>query len=73
MSFESMLGTRMLVATHTIKNLLDQIKKIEENINEPDIKRLSQIRKIKDEITKVGTEVDNIKKSITILNTCKSN
>jgi hypothetical protein len=68
-----MLGTRMLVATHTIKNLLDQIKKIEENINEPDIKRLSQIRKIKDEITKVGTEVDNIKKSITILNTCKSN
>ncbi len=69
MSKQEMLSTRMLVAAHTARNLIEQIKKIEEDIQVPAIEKLSQIKKIREEITKVGAEIDDIKKSIMLLNT----
>lgn len=62
------LNARLVVAKHTVQNLLQQIKEIEGNTQTDVNEKLSQIKMIRDEITKVGTEIDNIKKEITLLN-----
>lgn len=62
------LNARLVVAKHTVQNLLQQIKEIEGNAQTDVNEKLSQIKMIRDEITKVGTEIDNIKKEITLLN-----
>jgi hypothetical protein len=69
MSKQSLLSTRMLIAAHTARGLLEQIKKIEENIQTSTMEKFSQIKKIREEIVKVGVEVDNIKREFTILST----
>lgn len=62
------LNARLVVAKHTVQNLLQQIKEIESNVQTDVNEKLSQIKKIREEITKVGTEIDSIKKEITLLN-----
>jgi len=62
------LNARLVVAKHTVQNLLQQIKEIEGNAQTDVNEKLSQIKNIREEITKVGTEIDNIKKEITLLN-----
>lgn len=62
------LNARLVVAKHTVQGLLLQIKEIERDVQTDANEKLSQIKKIKDEITKVGTEIDSIKKEITLLN-----
>lgn len=67
------LNARLVVAKHTALNLLTQIKEIESDAQASDNEKLSRIKKIKEEILKVGTEIDSIKREITLLNTYNVN
>jgi peptidoglycan hydrolase CwlO-like protein len=67
------LNARVVVARHVLHSLLAQIKEIEADANTDVNTKLSKIKKIKDEITKVGTEIDSIKREITLLNTYNVN
>lgn len=67
------LTARMVVAKHTLKNLLSQIKEIESDAQTDINAKLSQIKKIKEEITKVGMEIDSIKREIRLLNSYNVN
>jgi peptidoglycan hydrolase CwlO-like protein len=67
------LNARVVVAKHTLRNLIGQIKEIEGNAQTDVNVKLSQIKKIKEEITKVGMEIDSIKREITLLNTYNVN
>jgi ribosomal protein L29 len=53
--------------------LLDQIQEIEADVKTSDKEKFSQIKKIREEIAKVGTEIDNLKSDIMILNTHRVN
>lgn len=64
-----MLTARFLVATNAVKQLLDQIQEIEDDVQTPVNEKLSKLKKIKEEIVKVGTEIDILKNDLTILNT----
>jgi type I restriction-modification system DNA methylase subunit len=50
-----------------------KIAELEQDTEAPLEAKLSEIKKIKDEITKVGTEIDSIKREITLLNTYNVN
>lgn len=63
------LQGRMLVAKETVRSLLSRISQIEADTQLSVIEKLSEIKKIQEEMTKVGTEIDSIKKEITLLNT----
>lgn len=63
------LETRLVVAKETVRSLLFRIQEIEGSVQLGDNEKLSEIKKIKEEMIKVGTEIDNIKKEITLLNT----
>lgn len=63
-----MIATRLLVATHTIRELLEQINKIEGSTTMPDKDKLLEIKKIKQAIVKVREEIDIIKKEIRLSN-----
>lgn len=70
------LSAKLLVCTHTVRSLITQIKEIEEievdakaSVNE----KLSKIKMIREEINKVGTEIDKLKKEIILLNTYSVN
>lgn len=65
--FDSLLSTKMLIAVHTIKDLLAQIKKIEDDSQTLTIEKLSKIKNIKEEMTKVSAEIDFIKRECTLL------
>ncbi len=67
------LTARMVVARHTLKNLISQIKEIEGDVQADVNAKLSQIKKIKEEITKVGMEIDSIKREIRLLNSYNVN
>ena len=59
---------KMKTYSFTLKNLLEQIQVIESDIDGDLNERLFQIKKIKEEITKVCTEIDNAKKELTLVN-----
>lgn len=61
------LTTKMLTCKHTLQNLLKKIDGITDNIAMSIQEKTAQIKIIREEITKVGTEIDNIKKEITLL------
>lgn len=67
------LNARIVVARHLLQNLLEQIKKIEVDAQADVNANLFQIKKIKEEMTKVGMEIDSIKREITLLNTYNVN
>lgn len=67
------LNARRVVAKHTLENLINQIKQIESDTKADVNEKLSQIKKIKEEIAKVGMEIDSIKREITLLNTYNVN
>ncbi len=70
-SFGPRLGleTRLVVAKETVRSLLFRIQEIEGSVQLGENEKLSEIKKIKEEMIKVGMEIDNIKKEITLLNT----
>ena len=61
------LAAKMLVCSYIVRGLLDKIRTLEADTEVPFEQKLSEIKKIKDEMTKVGTEIDSIKKEITLL------
>ena len=61
------LNAKLVVAKHTVQSLLSQIKQIEGDTQTDVNEKLSQIKKIKEEIIKVGTEIDSIKREIKLL------
>lgn len=61
------LVAKLLIASHTVRDLIAKIKEIEADTQTPSNEKLSEIKKIKEEITKVGTEIDSIKQEITLL------
>ena len=63
------LQSRMVVAKETVRSLLLRISEIEASTQLSVIEKLSEIKKIQEEMTKVGTEIDSIKKEITLLDT----
>lgn len=69
----AILTVKLTIAMSTIKNLMEQIKEIENNLQMPAIQKLSEIKKIRSELDKVGIEIDSMKKEIKILNTYRVN
>lgn len=67
-SRRAQLSANMLACSYIVKKLLMRIAEVENDTETPLEDKVSQIKKIKDEITKVGTEIDSIKKEITLLN-----
>lgn len=67
------LNAKLVVCTHTIKSLLRQIKEIEGDLQMSVNEKFSKIKMIKEELTKVGTEIDTVKKELTLLNTYNIN
>lgn len=67
------LTIKMKVCMHTLKSLLRQIKAIEADTQSPINDRILQIKKIQDELSKVGSEIDNIKKEIKLIQTYSLN
>lgn len=67
------LLARLTIAIDNIKELIQQITKIEEDDQMPEIEKLSEIRKIKEEINKVSIEIDTVKNDIRLLNTYRVN
>lgn len=62
------LKIRLVTAKETARSLLFRIQEIEKKDNAGLIEKLSEIKMIKEEISKVGMEIDSIKKEITLLN-----
>jgi len=63
------LITNMIVCNFTVRNLLDKIYALEADTESSVDDKFCEIKKIREEITKVGAEIDNIKKEITLLKT----
>ena len=61
------LSAKLLVCTHTVRDLITQIKKIEDDAQAPVNEKLSKIKIIREEITKVGAEIDKLKNEIKLL------
>lgn len=61
------LHAHLVKAINTVKELLRQIKELEANAQMPAIEKLSEIKKIREELNKVGMEIDNIRKEIKLL------
>ena len=64
---KSTLMAKLLIATHTVRDLISKIKEIEADTTTPPNDKLDEIKKIREEIEKVGTEIDSIKQEITLL------
>ena len=62
------LAVKMLTCSWTVRELITQIAALENNTELSMNEKIAQIKIIKDEITKVGTEIASIKKEITLLN-----
>ena len=67
------LSANMMVCSYTVKTLLSKIAALELDTKLPVEEKFSQIKKIKEEITKVGTEIDSIKNEIILLNSYNLN
>lgn len=62
------IEAKLITAKHTVKDLLKRINEIENDNEMSTPEKLEKIKKIQEEITKVGTEIDNIKREIRLLN-----
>jgi hypothetical protein len=67
LSAMAMLGVRLNIATQTMKLLLKDLDRLEADTQSSPNQRLEEIKKIKLELSKVGAEIDNIKREITLL------
>ena len=62
------LAAKMLVASYTARNLLERIGALEADKELTTEEKFTQIKIIREEMNKVGMEIDSIKKEITLLN-----
>jgi hypothetical protein len=69
----TVLGTKLTAAYQSVKQLMAELSCIEADRQTPAMERLSQIKKIREELNKVGDEIDSIKKEIMLLNAYQVN
>lgn len=69
----SIVKAKLLIAIDTVKNLMTQLKEIELDVQMPAIQKLSKIKKIREELDKVGIEIDILKNEIKLLNSYQVN
>ena len=62
------LNAKLVVCSHTVKSLMVQISEIEADTQVPANEKLSKIKIIREELSKVGMEIDTVKKEIKLLN-----
>ena len=62
-----MIASRLLIATHNVRQLIERIKEVEDDPQMTGADKLSEIKKIKAEIGKLNGEIDTIKKEITLM------
>ena len=67
------LITRMFMCRQIIKDLLAEISVLEADKEMSSESKLSEIKKIREELSKVGTEIDNLKKELKLITTCDIN
>jgi len=67
------LQAKLLICRETVQDLLRQLDVIENDIQTSNEIKLAQTKKIREEIKKIGQEVDNIKNEITMLDTYNVN
>lgn len=72
-SMNDILPAKLLVYSNQVKELVTQIKKIENDLQMPPKEKLSQIKIIRAELNKVGTEIDKVKKEIKLLSSYSVN
>lgn len=66
-SREDQLTVKLKEYFNVLKKYSRQMKLIEEDTETPNNEKILQIKKIIAELSKVGTEIDSIKKEITII------
>lgn len=62
------LKHRLEECTKVLQGFISQLDNIEKDLDTPPDEKLSQIKKIRAEISKVAEEIDSIKKEIKLLN-----
>jgi hypothetical protein len=72
-SSKQMLAARMLIASSQARELVERIKKIETDSQIPKIEKFSLIKKIRNEISNLSEEIDNIQKETKLLNSYQVN
>lgn len=70
---KTMLIARLLICRQNIQELLQQIATIEIDTQTSTEDKIGQIQKIREELKKIGEEVDKIKGNITLLETYEVN
>lgn len=75
MNLNKKINLSLKLAEHvqTLKNFLKQIKEIEDDTISSVNNKFSKIKKIQEEISKVGVQIDIIKKEITLTNSYNIN
>lgn len=63
------LITKMFMCQYAVQNLLTEISALEVDAQVPATEKLSQIKNIRTKLTKVSTEIDSLKRELTLLNT----
>lgn len=70
---KAQLTIQLKLCVDILKDLLNQIKYIENDTQASTNDKLLKIKKIREELSKVGTEIDSIKKEIKIIRTYNLN
>ena len=70
---KQVLAARMLIASNQARELVERIKKIETDSQIPKIEKLSLIKKIRNEISNLSEEIDNIQNETKLLNSYQVN
>lgn len=65
--YRDQLAAQMLVCSYTVRNLLSKITVLETDTVLTLEEKFLQIKIIREEISKVGTEIDSIKNRLTLL------
>jgi hypothetical protein len=68
-----MLETRLLVSTQTLKDLVEELNQFAADKKVLPNQRVEEIKKIRQKIDKVGTEIDTINKEVKLLKDCQVN
>ena len=67
------LAAKMMTCSWTVRELLTRIADLENDKELSMNEKMVQIKIIKDEISKVGTDIANIKRELTLINTYSVN
>lgn len=69
----AMLGVRLTIATQAMRNLLEDLDRLDADTKSSPNQKLEEIKKIRRELSKVELEIDKIKEEITLLKAYRVN